>query len=77
MFAVDGSNGLTNNLAGDPMELTIHRITDQLWVIVGGVWWRKALRRSAQRTWRFASTPRACRSCLSLSVARGLSHPGG
>ena len=36
MFAVDGSNGLTNNLAGDPMELTIQRITDQLWVIVGG-----------------------------------------
>ena len=36
MFAIDGSNGLTNNLAGDPMELTIQRITDQLWVIVGG-----------------------------------------
>ena len=36
LFAVDGSNGLTNNLAGDPMELTIQRITDQLWVIVGG-----------------------------------------
>jgi non-specific protein-tyrosine kinase len=36
MFAVDGSNGLTNNLAGDPMELTIQRITDQLCVIVGG-----------------------------------------
>jgi len=35
-FAIDGSNGLTNNLAGDPMELTIQRITDQLWVIVGG-----------------------------------------
>lgn len=36
MFAIDGSNGLTNNLAGDPMELTIQRISDQLWVIVGG-----------------------------------------
>jgi capsular exopolysaccharide synthesis family protein len=36
LFAIDGSNGLTNNLAGDPMELTIQRITDQLWVIVGG-----------------------------------------
>ncbi len=36
MFAIDGSNGLTNNLAGDPMELTIQRINDQLWVIVGG-----------------------------------------
>ena len=36
VFAVDGSNGLTNNLAGDPMELTIQRITEQLWVIVGG-----------------------------------------
>jgi len=36
MFAIDGSHGLTNNLAGDPMELTIQRITDQLWVIVGG-----------------------------------------
>jgi len=36
MFAIDGSNGLTNNLAGEPMELTIQRITDQLWVIVGG-----------------------------------------
>jgi non-specific protein-tyrosine kinase len=36
VFAIDGSNGLTNNLAGDPMELTIQRITDQLSVIVGG-----------------------------------------
>jgi non-specific protein-tyrosine kinase len=36
LFAIDGSNGLTNNLAGDPMELTIQRINDQLWVIVGG-----------------------------------------
>jgi non-specific protein-tyrosine kinase len=36
LFAIDGSNGLANNLAGDPMELTIQRITDQLWVIVGG-----------------------------------------
>jgi polysaccharide biosynthesis transport protein len=36
LFGVDGSNGLTNNLAGAPMELTIQRITDQLWVIVGG-----------------------------------------
>ena len=36
MFGVDGSNGLTNNLAGDPMELTIQHITDHLWVIVGG-----------------------------------------
>lgn len=36
MFAIDGSNGLTNNLGGDPMELTIQRISDQLWVIVGG-----------------------------------------
>jgi non-specific protein-tyrosine kinase len=36
LFAIDGSNGLTNNLAGDPMELTIQRITDQLCVIVGG-----------------------------------------
>jgi capsular exopolysaccharide synthesis family protein len=36
LFAIDGSNGLTNNLAGDPMELTIQRITEQLWVIVGG-----------------------------------------
>src|SRR4051812_28330750 len=36
VFGIDGSNGLTNNLHGDPMELTIQRITDQLWVIVAG-----------------------------------------
>ena len=36
VFAIDGSNGLTNNLHGDPMELTMQHIADQLWVIVGG-----------------------------------------
>ncbi|HEY0521496.1 MAG TPA: polysaccharide biosynthesis tyrosine autokinase [Ilumatobacteraceae bacterium] len=36
MFAVDASNGLANNLAGDPMELTIQRLTEHLSVIVGG-----------------------------------------
>ncbi|HZX56081.1 MAG TPA: polysaccharide biosynthesis tyrosine autokinase [Ilumatobacteraceae bacterium] len=36
VFAIDGSNGLTNNLHGDPMELTMQHISDHLWVIVGG-----------------------------------------
>jgi polysaccharide biosynthesis transport protein len=36
MFAVDAHNGLTNNLAGDPMELTMQRVNDHLTVIVGG-----------------------------------------
>jgi polysaccharide biosynthesis transport protein len=36
MFSIDASNGLTNNLGGDPMELTLQRINDQLFVIVAG-----------------------------------------